>query len=82
LPGFGKPQDGVNGFLLCPVNKTTGIDDNDIGIISGRFMLYIDAITRYLGDQHLRIHQVLRTSQRDNIYLVFPVAFGFQNNDY
>jgi len=64
-------QDRIDGFLFGIVDKSAGIDDNNIMVLCiGRFMGGFDSVPFQLGQQHFGVHQVFGAAHGHNIDLV------------
>ncbi len=75
--GFGVAQDGVDGLLLGPVDEAAGVDDHDLRVVFFRLVRHVVAIAFQLGEKHFRVHQVLGTTQRDDVDFIGTYSFGF-----
>ena len=65
-----KFQDGIDAFLLGISDETAGIDNRNLTLGPHGVMGAMVAVTLHQTHQPLGVHQILGTSQRDNIYLV------------
>mmetsp|Transcript_1202 Transcript_1202/g.3715 ORF Transcript_1202/g.3715 Transcript_1202/m.3715 type:complete len:233 (-) Transcript_1202:33-731(-) len=56
-------EDGLDGLSLRILDKTTGIDDDNVCIRA--VVLDDHAVTLQVAQHHLRVHRIFRTSKRD-----------------
>lgn len=70
---FGDGQDFVNGFFFGRINKSAGIDDDDIRV--GMFVNQGMAGLAEKSSHDFRINQIFRTAQTDNIDFCFLCVF-------
>ena len=68
---LGKLQNGLNAFLLGISDKATSVDDHDFASWAQRVVIADVTVSLELLFQEFAIDQVLRASQRDNVYLSF-----------
>jgi len=62
-------EDGIDGFFLCQVNKTTGIDHDH----RGRFLAFVahfKVVSFELGFENFRIHYIFTASKGNDLDLL------------
>jgi len=64
-------QDRINRFLLGIVDKSAGIDDDDVVILGVGLVAGVDAVASQLGQKDFGIHQVFGATHGDDIDFVF-----------
>ena len=61
--GFRILKDGIDGFLLCIVDKSAGVDHHDPVFLHLTLMIHMEAVCSKLTVKDLGIDQVLCTTQ-------------------
>ncbi|KAF5037273.1 hypothetical protein DSECCO2_566300 [anaerobic digester metagenome] len=80
FPLSGPLKDGVDRFLFCIIDKTAGIDDNNIGRTIA-VMQCFNSCSPELAHHHFGVNQIFRTAQCDDIGCFYAGKRGFQRNN-
>ncbi len=67
-------KNGVDGFLFGIVNKTAGINHDNVCIVLFRFMGSINLVAFQLGEQNFAVHQVFRAPERYDVDFILYEA--------